>query len=96
MVTPVATSLLHFQLKKLFKTLFVFWPYLATFEKILGNFFYKSFGHPDDYIPHFPCCCQAVKRAYITQGMCYKTLQGPGCIFTTLHFLRTLRKGPIN
>jgi hypothetical protein len=45
MVTPLATSLLHFQLKKMFKNrvcilgLFGLATLLATFQKILGNFF---------------------------------------------------------
>jgi hypothetical protein len=45
MVTPLATSLLHFQLNKLFKNmicilaLFGLATVLATFCKILGDFF---------------------------------------------------------
>jgi hypothetical protein len=45
MVTPLATSLLHFQLNKLFNNtacilaLFGFATVLATYQKILGNFF---------------------------------------------------------
>jgi hypothetical protein len=53
MVTPLATSLLHFQLKKMFKNmvcilgLFGLATVLATFQKILGDFFSKSSGHPE-------------------------------------------------
>jgi hypothetical protein len=45
MVTPLATSLLHFQLIRMFKNmvcilgLFNLATVLATFQKILGNFF---------------------------------------------------------
>jgi hypothetical protein len=45
MVTPLATSLLHFQLNKLFKNLvyilalFGLATVLASFQKILGDFF---------------------------------------------------------
>ncbi len=45
MVTPLATSLLHFQLKKCLKDmvcilgLFELATVLATFQKILGDFF---------------------------------------------------------
>jgi len=52
MATPLATSLLHFQLKKMFKNmvcilgLFGLATVLATFQKILGDFFFKSSGHP--------------------------------------------------
>jgi hypothetical protein len=52
MVTPLATSLLHFQLNKLFKNmvcilaLFGLATVLATFQKNIGQFFSKSSGHP--------------------------------------------------
>jgi len=45
MATPLATSLLHFELKKMLKNmvcilgLFGLATVLATFQKILGNFF---------------------------------------------------------
>jgi hypothetical protein len=51
LVTPLATSLLHFQLNKLFKNmacilaLFGLATVLATFQKILGNFF-QIIGSP--------------------------------------------------
>jgi len=52
MMTPLATSLLQFQLKKMFKNmvcilgLFGLATVLATFQKILGDFFSNSSGHP--------------------------------------------------
>jgi hypothetical protein len=61
LVTPLATSLLHFQLNKLFKTWFVFWHYLAwqlfwlLFKKYWA-IFSKSSGHPA------PGTCCAVKQ----------------------------------
>jgi hypothetical protein len=48
----MAASLLHFQLNKLFKNMVCILALcglatvLATFQKILGNFFFKSSGHP--------------------------------------------------
>jgi hypothetical protein len=51
LVTPLATSLLHFQLNKMFKNmacilaLFGLATVLATFQKILGDFLSKSSSH---------------------------------------------------
>jgi hypothetical protein len=52
MEIPWATNLLHFHLNKLFKKCFLMWHYFVgqlfwLLLKKLGDFFFKSSGHPD-------------------------------------------------